>query len=273
MSDVWRKPRNAWTPRVESAQIYTKAIELKNEIGVGPWIGKVLSFVESQLLKKHESPNNTGPFVGGKSKTVGAELTAAIREGTGADASGDAKGYRPQPAPASSSVGSRPDESPEKDEAEVLVASGDWKRFSNSRDVYAIRYEIKTNSLFVQYKHWDPSMEIGTQNGPGPVYEYSDVSIPEARSAFRTRNIDEWLTNRVVGRGPASESIKPYRFVSGSKGYTPRKATKKRGREWYEPRLVWNKRGDATTATLPPGPAPEDGKPRSRRSYQKRKKS
>ena len=272
MPDVWRKEPPFWKPRiVQAAEVLTKATELKNEVGERPWIGRVLSFAESQIVKKPEPPKNPVPFVGGKTKQVGTELSAAIKEGSRIDDSVDVKGRRPQPSPASSSDGSRPD-SQEKDDGKVWVAQGDWKYVSNSRDVYAIRYEIKTGSLFVQFKHWDPSMNFDAQDGPGPIYEYSDVSIPEARSAYKTKNIDEWLLDRVLGRGPASESIKPYRFVSGSKGYTPRKATTKRGREWYEPRRVWHKGDDST---LPPGSAHDDGKPRSKTvksTYKKRKK-
>ena len=261
MPDVWRKSQTVWKPRVvQAAEVLTKAVELKEEVGEKPWIGKVLSFAESQIVKKSEPPKSSKPFVGGKTKQVGTELSAAIKEGSRVDDSGDVKGFRPQPSPASSNAGSRPD-SQEKDEAEVWVAQGDWKNVSNSRDVYAIRYEIKSGSLFVQFKHWDPDMAFAAKDGPGPIYEYSDVSIPEARSAYKTKNIDEWLKDRVVGRGGANDSIKPYRFVSGSKGYTPRKATTKNGREWYEPRRVWRKGDDST---LPPGPNLHDDKTRSK---------
>lgn len=136
---------------------------------------------------------------------------------------------------------------------------------SESDNVYAIAYDVDRSSLFVQFKHWEPGMPFGSQNGPGAVYEYKNVSIPEAHSFFRAKSKDDWIWNNLRVRGTWSDHKKPYRLTAISLGYLPRKATWwTDGREWFIRRQMWDTNGMAAYSQLPNRPAPPmgmDGKP------------
>ena len=177
------------------------------------------------------------------------------------------KGLRPQPAP-SSYAGNVP--LPGRQvwgESGLWMVQGKWKIVQNSDNIYAIRYDIESESLFVQFKHWAPPMPFGSQNGPGPIYEYKGVSIPEAHSIFRAKDAGDWLWDNLRVRGTWSGHQKPYRIVSISGGYLPRKATanyRGTGQEWFVRRQTWGPNGKAVYSQLPTAPAPpmgQDGRP------------
>lgn len=235
----WRESENKWKPReAVAAGVVTALRDAASDKGTAmilsrnPFAARLLSFAESQIIKSPDPPRSTRPFKQATRKDVGAELSAAIKEGSGVEGFGGrsgAKGRRPQPTPASSAPGADPRSgSQQQSQADVWASRGEWKTVDNSRDVYAIRYDIKTQSLYVQYK----ASFYGTKDGPGAIYEYGDVSIPEARSAYTTRNIDDWLWNRVRIRGSWTNHQKPYRLVSESKRSGG-------GREWRAIRQIW----------------------------------
>lgn len=145
------------------------------------------------------------------------------------------------------------------------IASGRFKTVQGSDNVYAIAYDLQTSSLFVQYKHWAPGMPFGSQSGPGPVYEYKNVSIAEAHAIFRAKSVNEWLWDNVRQRGTWGGHRKPYRLLAISAGYLPRKATwGNDGREWFIRRYMTSASGADIHSQLPDRPAPPmgyDGKP------------
>ncbi len=149
--------------------------------------------------------------------------------------------------------------------ADEWIASGSWFRITAfvTENVYAIKYDVQKASLFVQYKHWDPSMPVymgsNASHGPGPIYEYTDVSIKEARDAFTSPDIGIWIWDNIRVRGTWSGHTKPMRLVSISHGYLPRKAVMNyQGREgeWFVPRTRWIKKSNTKiTSQLPLAPA------------------
>ena len=154
-----------------------------------------------------------------------------------------------------------------RDSADEWIATGYYRLIQSEGTVYAARYDLQTGKLYVQYKHWDPSMELGTQQGPGPVYEYSDVSPAEARAFYNAPSAGVWLWDNVRIRGSWALHQKPYRIVAISRGYLPRKAVhdyKGSGQEWFVPRSAWGPNGRAVASQLPLAPAPPisyDGTP------------
>lgn len=145
------------------------------------------------------------------------------------------------------------------------ILSGEFKKVPDSDNVYAIAYDLRKSSLFVQYKHWAPPMPLGTQAGPGPVYEYKGVSIAEAHSVYRSANVSQWLWDYVRVRGTWGGHKKPYRLVAMSGGYLPRKASMSSdGQEWFIRRYATSAAGSGVVSQLPDRPAPPmgfDGKP------------
>ncbi|MDO5749551.1 MAG: hypothetical protein Q4Q42_07945, partial [Planctomycetia bacterium] len=150
--------------------------------------------------------------------------------------------------------------------ASEWIASGEWFRITAfvTQNVYAIKYDVRNASLYVQYKHWDPSMPVrfggNAGNGPGPIYEYSNVSIKEAKDAFTSPDIGVWIWDNIRVRGTWSGHLKPNRLVSISHGYLPRKAVlnyKGRPGEWFVPRARWDKKSNRVVmvSQLPLAPA------------------
>lgn len=176
-------------------------------------------------------------------------------------------GLRPLPNLRSYSgrVGDKPNDDPASrlnDEPGAWMASGKFKLINTEGNVYAISYNIASRSLFVQYKHWSPPMPLGTQIGPGPIYEYTNVSMDEARAFYLAPNPGEWIWDNLRVRGTWSRHRKPYRIVAISRGYLPRKAWwnyKNDGVEWFVRRQVWGSNGSAVYSQLPTAPAPPIG--------------
>ncbi|MBQ9873559.1 MAG: KTSC domain-containing protein [Thermoguttaceae bacterium] len=175
----------------------------------------------------------------------------------------DGEGLRPQPSPGS--YGGAVPRQQVKHDANYWLVSGEFQLINNSDNVYAIAYDVNKNCLYVQYKHWAPPMQFGAQNGPGPIYEYKNVSIAEARALYRAKDVGAWLWDNVRRRGTWSGHKKPYRLVAISRGYLPRKATYWiDGREWFIRRQMWGSDGRAVYSQLPNAPAPPmgyDGQP------------
>ncbi len=151
-------------------------------------------------------------------------------------------------------VGGR-DATSQGDAASRWIVSGNFKTISDSSNVYAIAYNVERGSLFVQYKHWDPSLPLGEQHGAGPIYEYKNVSIVEALALYKTADVGGWLWDHVRVRGTWSQHKKPYRLVAISREYLPRKAAYRDGAEWFLRRQVW-RNGKASYSQLPDAPAP-----------------
>lgn len=172
---------------------------------------------------------------------------------------------RLSPLPSGDSYGGGVPQRPVQGESALWITSGKFKTVTGSDNVYAIAYDIRRSSLFVQYKHWAPPMPLGTQAGPGPVYEYKNVSIAEAHALFKATNVSQWLWDYVRVRGTWGGHRKPYRLVAMSGGYLPRKATMSNdGREWFIRRFMTSAGGGSVVSQLPDRPAPPmgfDGKP------------
>lgn len=167
-------------------------------------------------------------------------------------------------------AGERPNDDPSsstRDAAGHWMTSGKFQLVTAEGNVYAIAYDMAAMSLYVQYKHWAPPMPLGVQAGPGPVYEYQNVSMDEARSLFVAPNPGVWIWDNLRVRGTWSRHKKPYRIVAISRGYLPRKARWNYmgdGREWFVRRQVWGATGNAVYSQLPTAPAPDmgyDGQP------------
>jgi hypothetical protein len=145
------------------------------------------------------------------------------------------------------------------------ILSGQFKTIHGSDNVYAIAYDANRLTLLVQYKHWEPGMEFGTESGPGPIYEYKGVTIAEAAALYNAGNVSDWLWDNVRVRGTWGAHKKPYRLVAISQSYVPRKATLcNDGREWFIRRYMTSAGGRAVSSSLPDRPAPPmglDGKP------------
>lgn len=146
-----------------------------------------------------------------------------------------------------------------RDSADEWIATGFYRLIQGDGNVYAAKYDLQEGKLYVQYKHWDPSMELGTQDGPGPVYEYSDVTPAEARAFYNAPDAGVWLWDNVRVRGSWALHRKPYKIVAISRGYLPRKAVhnyRGSGEEWFVPRSAWGPNGRAVASQLPLAPAP-----------------
>lgn len=172
---------------------------------------------------------------------------------------------RLSPLPSGGSYGGGVPQNQGREDSALWITSGKFKTVTGSDNVYAIAYDIRRSSLLVQYKHWAPPMPLGTQAGPGPVYEYKNVSIAEAHALFRATNVSQWLWDHVRVRGTWGGHKKPYRLVAMSGGYLPRKATMSNdGREWFIRRFMTSAGGGSAVSQLPDRPAPPmgfDGKP------------
>ena len=151
-----------------------------------------------------------------------------------------------------------------REESALWIASGKFHLVQNSDNVYAIAYDVLKSSLYVQYKHWAPPMKFGAQNGPGPIYEYKNVSVAEAHALYRAKDTGQWLWDNVRIRGTWSGHRKPYRLVAISQRYMPRQAMWLKNREWFIRRQAWGTGGQVIYSQLPNAPAPPmgmDGKP------------
>lgn len=169
------------------------------------------------------------------------------------------------PLPSSNQYGGDVPNTATYGESALWIMSGKFHIINHSGNVYAIAYDVRRGCLYVQYKHWRPGLPFGAQNGPGPIYEYKNVSISEAHAIFRAPDVSAWLWDNVRRRGTWSGHKKPYRLVAIQAGYLPRKATFWRGgQEWFIRRQMWGVTGQATYSQLPNAPAPPmgyDGKP------------
>lgn len=139
------------------------------------------------------------------------------------------------------------------------LSEGYFKIVDASSNVYAIKYDVQSANLYVQFQHWDPSMGYDELSGePGPIYEYGGVSLAEARAFYLAASKGEWVWDNLRVRGTFSGHQKPYKLVAISQGYLPRKATwnyKNTGQEWFVQRKMWTKDGGAIVSQLPTAPA------------------
>lgn len=235
----WRKEPEVWRSPIHfAAAAIEKYYADGRKLGIAESseIKATVKQVENEILKNTEHVPKQSAFKAGK-EGAGNEVAQPRDDG----------GFRPQPSPSSSD-----DDVSRPDDATVWATKGTWKTIANSRDVYAIRYEIKTGSLFIQYR----------ENGAGSIYEYGGVSIPEAHSCYRATDVDEWILNHIRVRGKWSEHYKPYRFVINPKGRVPNEAVARyRGRrgEWFVSRTEWN------VAV----PASDDGPDKGTKPFQK----
>lgn len=283
----WFKREN-WTPKMERAKeavsnMWSSFNETGGFVPSGSSVPTAAIFAESQRLideSRRKAEEQRRKIDAQKALELALALEEEERRNKqsashGADLGNEdvpgggfeENGLRPQPSP-SSYAGSVP--LPARQiwgQSGLWASRGDWKLIQNSDNVYAIRYDIENESLFIQFKHWAPPMPFGAQNGPGPIYEYKGVSIPEAHSIFASNDVGEWLWDRLRIRGTWSGHQKPYRLVSISHGYLPRKATanyKGTGEEWFVRRQTWGTDGKAIYSQLPTAPAPPmgyDGRP------------
>ncbi len=225
--EVWQSPTRRAAELIETIYAFGKKVD----VATNEFVKRTLADAERQIVKHTERVPQTTKFSDAKPKLIGSELSAAIKEGAGSDvvSQSDGGGFRPQPTPTSQS-----DAVSRADGASEWTTKGAWKQIDNSRDVIAIRYEIATESLFIQFRE---------NGGAGPIYEYGGVTLAEARSCYKSRNIDEWILDHLRERGTWHGHLKPYRFVSNPNGRTPRQAVSNyRGRrgEWFVSRTEWN---------------------------------
>lgn len=169
------------------------------------------------------------------------------------------------PLPDSSKYGDNVPLSQEKEDAQLWSLQGNFRRVETSENVYAIAYDIASETLYVQYKHWDPSMPLDSQEGPGAIYAYSPVPLFKARSLFRAQDVSSWIWDNIRVRGTWSQHKTGMRIMTSSQGYLPRRAAMgKNNQEWFIPRQMGLPGGGSLKSSLPLRPAPPmgyDGRP------------
>lgn len=169
------------------------------------------------------------------------------------------------PLPDSSKYGDNVPLSQEKEDAQIWTLQGNFRRVETSENVYAIAYDIASETLYVQYKHWDPSMPLDAQEGPGAIYAYSPVPLFKARSLFRAQDVSSWIWDNIRVRGTWSQHRTGMQIMTSSQGYLPRRAAMgKNNQEWFIPRQMGLPGGGSMKSSLPLRPAPPmgyDGRP------------
>ena len=204
--EVWQSPTRRAAELIETIYAFGKKVD----VATNEFVKRTLADAERQIVKNTERVPQT------------TKCSDVVSQSDGGR-------FRPQPTPTSQG-----DAVSRADGASEWTTKGAWKQIDNSRDVMAIRYEIATESLFIQFRE---------NGGAGPIYEYDGVTLAEARSCYKSRNIDEWILDHLRERGTWHGHLKPYRFVSNPNGRTPRQTVSNyRGRrgEWFVSRTEWN---------------------------------
>lgn len=129
--------------------------------------------------------------------------------------------------------------------ADEWLHSGKMKLIDRSTNIYGISYDINSQTLFVQFKHWEPGMDWMEHSGPGSVYRYDDVDESEALDFYKTASKGCWVWNNLRVHGRWGGYQKEYDLVRVPSSYVPRVAITASSGDWWVPRSC-----EAGTSTL-----------------------
>jgi hypothetical protein len=96
--------------------------------------------------------------------------------------------------------------------------TGEMQPGPEDSNVYSYGYNSDTANLYVRFRN-------EKTEGPGSLYRYSGVTIPEFRSLMSAASKGGWVWDHLRIRGTVTGHKKDYALVGIVGGYVPRKAT------------------------------------------------